>query len=60
MSHAIIGFGEIGQALAKAFDRNGIEVSVAIMARGASGSGWHSSGEDDAPVVWESVWRRKR
>ncbi|RQH06387.1 NADPH-dependent F420 reductase [Paraburkholderia dinghuensis] len=29
MSYAIIGFGEIGQALAKAFARNGIEVSVA-------------------------------
>jgi predicted dinucleotide-binding enzyme len=29
MSHAIIGFGKIGHALAKAFARNGIEVSVA-------------------------------
>ena len=29
MSYAIIGFGKIGQALAKAFVRNGIEVSVA-------------------------------
>jgi predicted dinucleotide-binding enzyme len=29
MSYAIIGFGEIGQALAKAFVRNGIEMSVA-------------------------------
>jgi 8-hydroxy-5-deazaflavin:NADPH oxidoreductase len=29
MSYAIIGFGKIGQALAKAFSRNGIEVSVA-------------------------------
>ena len=29
MSYAIIGFGSIGQALAKAFARNGIEVSVA-------------------------------
>jgi len=29
MSCAIIGFGKIGQALAKAFARNGIEVSVA-------------------------------
>ena len=29
MSYAIIGFGKIGQALAKAFARNGIEVSVA-------------------------------
>jgi 8-hydroxy-5-deazaflavin:NADPH oxidoreductase len=29
MSYAIIGFGDIGQALAKAFARNGIEVSVA-------------------------------
>ena len=28
-SYAIIGFGNIGQALAKAFARNGIEVSVA-------------------------------
>jgi predicted dinucleotide-binding enzyme len=27
--YAIIGFGKIGQALAKAFARNGIEVSVA-------------------------------
>jgi predicted dinucleotide-binding enzyme len=29
MSYAIIGFGRIGQALAKAFARNGIEVFVA-------------------------------
>jgi len=29
MRYAIIGFGPIGQALAKAFARNGIEVSVA-------------------------------
>ena len=29
MSYAIIGFGKIGRALAKAFVRNGIEVSVA-------------------------------
>ena len=29
MSYAIIGFGKIGHALAKAFGRNGIEVSVA-------------------------------
>ena len=29
MRYAIIGFGSIGQALAKAFARNGIEVSVA-------------------------------
>ena len=29
MSYAIIGFGKIGQALAKPFARNGIEVSVA-------------------------------
>ena len=29
MSYAIIGFGKIGQALAKAFAGNGIEVSVA-------------------------------
>jgi len=29
MSYAIIGFGNIGQALAKSFARNGIEVSVA-------------------------------
>jgi predicted dinucleotide-binding enzyme len=29
MSYAIIGFGNIGQAQAKAFARNGIEVSVA-------------------------------
>ena len=29
MSYAIIGFGNIGQALAKAFARNGIRVSVA-------------------------------
>ena len=28
MSYAIIGFGKIGQALAKAFARKGIEVSV--------------------------------
>ncbi|MDA9509889.1 NADP oxidoreductase coenzyme [Bradyrhizobium sp. CCBAU 11386] len=29
MSYAIVGFGKIGQALATAFARNGIEVSVA-------------------------------
>ena len=29
MSYAIIGFGKIGQALSKAFARNGMEVSVA-------------------------------
>jgi predicted dinucleotide-binding enzyme len=29
MSYAIIGFGKIGHALAKAFARNGLEVSVA-------------------------------
>src|SRR5690606_32812145 len=29
MSYAIIGFGNVGQALAKAFARSGIEVSVA-------------------------------
>jgi predicted dinucleotide-binding enzyme len=29
MNYAIIGFGKIGQALAKAFARHGIEVSVA-------------------------------
>lgn len=29
MSYAIVGFGNIGQALARAFARNGIEVSVA-------------------------------
>jgi predicted dinucleotide-binding enzyme len=29
MSYAIIGFGDIGRALAKAFSRKGIEVSVA-------------------------------
>ena len=29
MTYAIIGFGKIGQALAKAFARSGIEVSVA-------------------------------
>jgi predicted dinucleotide-binding enzyme len=28
MTYAIVGFGKIGQALAKAFARNGIEVSV--------------------------------
>ena len=29
MSYAIIGFGEIGQTLARAFARSGIAVSVA-------------------------------
>jgi predicted dinucleotide-binding enzyme len=29
MSYAIIGFGNVGQALAKTFARNGIEVSIA-------------------------------
>ena len=32
MSYAIIGFGKIGHALAKAFARKDIEVSVAITA----------------------------
>jgi predicted dinucleotide-binding enzyme len=36
MSYAIIGFGKIGQALAKAFARKGIEVSVATT-RGPDG-----------------------
>ncbi len=35
-SYAIIGFGNIGQALAKAFARNGIEVSVATTRKPAS------------------------
>jgi 8-hydroxy-5-deazaflavin:NADPH oxidoreductase len=29
MSYAIIGFGQLGQSLAKAFVRSGIDVSVA-------------------------------
>ena len=29
MSHAIVGFGKIGQALARAFARNNIDVTVA-------------------------------
>lgn len=33
MSYAIIGFGKIGQALAKAFARNGMEVTVATTRR---------------------------
>ena len=33
MSYAIVGFGKIGQALAKAFARKGIEVSVASRGR---------------------------
>lgn len=36
MSYAIIGFGKIGHALAKAFARNGIEVSVATTREPAS------------------------
>ena len=36
MSYAIIGFGKIGHALAKAFARKGIEVSVATMRDPAS------------------------
>jgi predicted dinucleotide-binding enzyme len=36
MSYAIIGFGNIGQALAKAFARNGLEVSVATTRHPAS------------------------
>ena len=36
MSYAIIGFGKIGHALAKAFARNGIEVSVATTRNPAS------------------------
>ncbi|CAN7791246.1 NADPH-dependent F420 reductase [Paraburkholderia hospita] len=36
MSYAIIGFGNIGQALAKAFARKGIEVSVASTREPAS------------------------
>ncbi len=45
MSYAIIGFGNIGQALAKAFARSGIEVSVATTREGgalvqARGKNW--------------------
>ena len=43
MSYAIIGFGKIGQALAKAFSRSGIEVSVATTrdpASFASAAAW--------------------
>ena len=36
MSYAIIGFGKLGQALAKAFARSGIEVSVATTREPAS------------------------
>lgn len=36
MSYAIIGFGKIGQALAKAFARNGIDVAVATTRAPAS------------------------
>jgi predicted dinucleotide-binding enzyme len=36
MSYAIIGFGEVGQALARAFARSGIEVSVATTREPAS------------------------
>ncbi len=36
MSYAIIGFGKIGQAIASAFARNGIEVSVATTRNPAS------------------------
>jgi 8-hydroxy-5-deazaflavin:NADPH oxidoreductase len=36
MSYAVIGFGKIGQALAKAFARSGIEVSVATTREPAS------------------------
>ena len=36
MRYSIIGFGKIGQALAKAFARNGIEVSVATTRAPAS------------------------
>jgi predicted dinucleotide-binding enzyme len=36
MSYAIIGFGKIGHAFAKAFARNGIEVSVATTRNPAS------------------------
>ncbi|WP_233836600.1 NADPH-dependent F420 reductase [Paraburkholderia sp. ZP32-5] len=36
MSYAIIGFGKIGQALARAFARNGIEVAVATTREPAS------------------------
>jgi predicted dinucleotide-binding enzyme len=45
MSYAIIGFGNVGQALAKAFARKGIEVSVATLLEGgllvqARGNSW--------------------
>ena len=39
MTYAIIGFGSIGQALAKAFARNGIEVSIATTREPASFAG---------------------
>jgi 3-hydroxyisobutyrate dehydrogenase-like beta-hydroxyacid dehydrogenase len=37
MSYAIVGFGKIGHALAKAFARKGIEVSVATQKSTSSG-----------------------
>ena len=55
MSYAIIGFGNIGQAIAKAFARSGIEVSVATtrdpesFASAAAAIGLVQTGE--APVV---------
>jgi len=48
MSYAIIGFGKIGHALAKAFARNGIEVSVAT--RMPPLASWLDCGSDVAQI----------
>ena len=59
MSYAIIGFGEIGHALARAFARNGVEVSVATTRDPASfASDAAAIGPRSFPKPWRKPSRR--
>jgi predicted dinucleotide-binding enzyme len=55
MSYAIIGFGKIGQALAKAFARSGIEVSVATTRDPES---FASAAAAIGPTIIPKHWRK--
>ena len=58
-SYAIIGFGNIGKALAKAFARNGIEVSVATTRDPESfASDAAAIGPEIIPQHWRKPSRR--
>lgn len=56
MSYAIIGFGNIGRALAKAFARNGIEVSVATTRDPES---FASAAAAIGPEIIPKNWRKR-